>query len=202
VCLCVCGVCVSVCECLCVCVWCVCVSVCECLCVSLDINLSSASHSVTVLQIFSNLAFRFYTVNSVRYDEPKNSRNTHKCQIITPKHVAALYKTEGTNYRTVHLLVLTRVFGFEIAVFITISRNILYFLHRLINKTTEGNLTFCVSETFYAGLVQKVDRNVVSNVGCGVGDRRMNEYGALGKAEVLEENLYQCHLVHHKSNKN
>jgi hypothetical protein len=30
----------------------------------------------------------------------------------------------------------------------------------------------------------------------------MNEYGELGKAEVLGENLYQYYLVHQKSHKN
>jgi len=38
-----------------------------------------------------------------------------------------------------------------------------------------------------------------------VGGRRMNEYGAIvewcwqGKLEVLIENLFHCHFVHHKS---
>jgi len=81
-------------------------------------DLSSSSHSVTVIRIFSNLAFSFYTVNSVHYDEATYSSNTNKCQIITPKHVAALYKRVRINYRLVHLLVFARVFGFAFVVFI------------------------------------------------------------------------------------
>jgi hypothetical protein len=70
---------VCVCVCVCVCVrGVVCVCVCVrawcgvCVCVSLAIDLSSSSHSVMVIQIFSNLAFRFPTVNSVHYDEATN----------------------------------------------------------------------------------------------------------------------------------
>jgi len=66
------------------------VCVCVCVCVSHGIDLSSSSHSVAVIRIISNLAFKFHTVNSMHYDEATNSCNTNKRQIITPKHVATL----------------------------------------------------------------------------------------------------------------
>jgi hypothetical protein len=80
--------------------------VCVCVCVSLGIDLSSSSHSATVIRTFSNLGFRVFAVCSVHYDEVKTPCNTNKCEIITPKHVAAMQKIVDINYRMVHSLVL------------------------------------------------------------------------------------------------